>query len=73
MVKCLKSKYFIKSLCPVSNPEMDYSPQVHALDMFWYSWWNDDEGAEGAVDFGGLGAGAGPRTGGRGTRRHQDQ
>lgn len=41
--------------------------------MFWYSWWNDDEGAEGAVDFGGLGAGAGPRTRGRGTRRHQDQ
>lgn len=73
MVKCLKSKYFIKSLCLLSNPEIDYSPQVHALHMFWYSWGNDDEGTEGAVDFGGLGAGAGPRTRGRGTRRHQDQ
>lgn len=30
--------------------------------MLGYSWWDDDEGTEGAVDFSGLGAGAGPRT-----------
>lgn len=38
-------------------------PQVHSLHVFGHSCWDAEEGAEGAVELSGLGAGAGPGAG----------